>query len=121
MGVPTGSDFAVEARAHNGEISNDFSLTNTNENNSNTLSAEVGKGGPKIVLTSDQGDIHLSKAEMVAPLPPVPPVLPVPKREGCGTPVAAECLVCPKAPKVPAPGKHLKAPDGATEPPVVQQ
>ncbi len=119
MGVPTGSDFAVEARAHNGEISNDFSLTNANEKNSNTLSAEVGKGGPKIVLTSDQGDIHLSKAEMVAPLPPVPPVMPVPNVKGVAP--VAPVPGMPKAPKVPVPGKHLKSPDGATEPPVVQQ
>ena len=79
----------------------------------------MGKGGPKIVLTSDQGDIHLSKAEMVAPLPPVPPVMPVPNVKGVA-PVAPTPGM-PKAPKVPAPGKHLKAPDGATEPPVVQQ
>jgi DUF4097 and DUF4098 domain-containing protein YvlB len=119
MGVPSGTDFAVEARAHNGEISNDFSLPTSHENNSNILSGEVGKGGPKIVLTSDQGDIHLTKAEMVAPLPPLPPMPPMPGVKGLtGLPPMPGM---PKMPKVPnVPGKHLKAPDGTTEQPVVQ-
>jgi len=118
MGIPTGSDFSVEARAHNGEISNDFSLSSTNQNNSNSLTAEVGKGGPKIVLTSDQGDIHLTKAEMVAPLPPVPPALPASGVKGVGPVPPMPGM--PKPPKVPVPGKHLKVPDGPTEQPVVQ-
>ncbi len=117
LGIPAGSDFTVDARAHNGEISNDFSLTSTSQNNSNSLSGEVGKGGPKIELISDQGDIHLSKAEMVAPLPPVPPVAPVPSVKGMSS-VPAVPGMAPKAPI--APGKHLKAPEGATEQPVVQ-
>jgi len=124
MGIPTGSNFAVEAQAHNGEISNDFSLNSTKQNNSNSLSAEVGKGGPRIVLTSDQGDIHLTKAEMVAPMPPVPPMPAVPGVKGMtgvpGVPGVPGAAGMPKVPKPPVPGKHLKAPEGPTEQPVVQ-
>jgi Putative adhesin len=119
MGVPTGSSFSVDARAQNGEISTDFSLKNSHENNSSTLSGEVGNGGAKIVLNSDQGDIHLTKAEMVAPLPPLPPIPAVSNMKGM--PNMPNMPAMPKMPKVPnVPGKHLKAPDGTTEQPVVQ-
>jgi len=123
MGVPTGSSFSVDARAHNGEISNDFSLPNSSQNNNAVMTGQVGNGGPKIVLTSDQGDIHLTKAEMVAPLPPVPPVMPVvPGVKGTtAVPVLPGMPGIQKAPKPPnAPGKHLKAPEGPSEQPVVQ-
>jgi DUF4097 and DUF4098 domain-containing protein YvlB len=119
MGVPAGAEFSVEARAHNGEISNDFSLPNSSQNNNAMMSGQVGSGGPKVVLTSDQGDIHLTKAEMVAPLPPVPPATPVPAVKGTtAVPAVPGAPKTPKAP--PVPGKHLKAPEGTTEQPVVQ-
>jgi len=121
MGVPSGADFSAEGRAHNGEISTEFALKQTRENNTSTLSGEVGTGGPKIVLTSDQGDIHLTKAEMVAPLPPVPPMPAVPGVKGMtGVPGVPGAAGMPKVPKPPVPGKHLKAPEGPTEQPVVQ-
>jgi Putative adhesin len=118
MGVPPEAGFTVEANTSNGDISSDFDLTKSGGDSSHVLTGQVGKGGPKITLASDQGDIHLSKAEAFPALPPLPPLPPLPGIKGT-LPHPPNTLKAPPAP--PAPGvKHLRAPQGVNEQPAVQ-
>ncbi|HEY6412470.1 MAG TPA: DUF4097 family beta strand repeat-containing protein [Edaphobacter sp.] len=70
--VPEQADFTVQAETTNGDVENDFSLSNQENDNRKTFGGTVGKGGSLIRITTSQGDIALKKAS-VAPLPPTPP------------------------------------------------
>jgi hypothetical protein len=75
--LPVQADFTVQAETTNGDLDNDFNLTQTGGDDSNhkSYSGTVGKGGPLVRITTSQGDINLKKAT-VAPLPPAPPAPP---------------------------------------------
>lgn len=72
--VPPSSNFSVDARATHGSIQTDFSLNSKEDEKSSTLSGEVGKGGPRIAVTTTNNDIQVQKGESFPPLPPLPPV-----------------------------------------------
>ncbi|MBS1823486.1 MAG: DUF4097 family beta strand repeat protein [Acidobacteria bacterium] len=78
--LPEHSGFVVQAETTNGDLENDFDLSQTGSDDSNhkSYSGTVGKGGPLVRITTSQGDINLKKASIV-PLPPVPPLPPPPK------------------------------------------
>jgi hypothetical protein len=65
-----------------------------------SASFQIGSGGPRVYLSTDNGDLHIKKGSGFAPVPPEPP-----------SPDAA-----PAAPKAP----HLKAPKSAPPEPVTQ-
>jgi hypothetical protein len=65
-----------------------------------SASFQIGSGGPRISLSTDNGDLHIKKGSGFAPLTPETP-----------TPAAG-----PAAPKAP----HLKAPKAAPAEPVTQ-
>ncbi|WP_051978996.1 DUF4097 family beta strand repeat-containing protein [Edaphobacter aggregans] len=72
--LPEQAGFTVQAETTNGDLENDFSLSEHGSDDSNrkSFNGVVGKGGPLVRVTTSQGDIALKKAS-VAPLPPAPP------------------------------------------------
>ena len=75
--LPEQAGFSVQAETTNGDLENDFSLSQQGNDDSNrkTYNSVVGKGGPLVRVTTSQGDIALKKAS-IAPLPPTPPAPP---------------------------------------------
>lgn len=116
LSLPASASFSVDGRTNNGEVSTDFGLTQTGSNSSHTLTGEVGKGGPRITLSSDQGDIHLKKGDLV--VPPLPPIPPMPSIKGL--PAIPRVPAMPHVPAMPGPVKHLRATRGVSEQPSVQ-
>ncbi len=77
--LPEEASFTVQAETTNGDLENDFSLSQQEKEDSNRKSynGTVGKGGPLVRITTSQGDVSLKKA-MIDPLPPTPPPPPTP-------------------------------------------
>ena len=75
--LPEKASFSVQAETTNGDLENDFDLSQQGGQDSNRKSynGTVGKGGPLVRLTTSQSDISIKKAE-IAPLPPKPPAPP---------------------------------------------
>lgn len=59
--VPGSSGFDLDARARGGEIDSDFDLKTTESGSDASASGVVGKGGPKVKLTTDNGTISVRK------------------------------------------------------------
>lgn len=75
--LPEQAGFTVQAETTNGNLENDFSLSQQGSDDSNRKSynGTIGKGGPLVRVNTSQGDIELKKAS-IAPLPPTPPTPP---------------------------------------------
>jgi DUF4097 and DUF4098 domain-containing protein YvlB len=108
--VPHGVGFQVQATAKNGEIESKLSLPVASAGEGQSVSGQVGGGGPRIELVADHGDITIGSidAPPEAPAPPEPPAVPA-----------------PPAPPAPPAGtkqlRHFHARDAASNPqPVVQ-
>jgi DUF4097 and DUF4098 domain-containing protein YvlB len=113
--VPPGAGFQLQATARNGEIESKLSLPVSSAGEGQSVSGQVGDGGPRIELVADHGDIAITPIEAPPPPePPVPPAAPVPPLP----PV-------PPVPPVPPAGtkqlRHFHAKDATSNPqPVVQ-
>jgi hypothetical protein len=60
--LPSNSSFSIEARTRYSSISSDFSeLKETNDPERNTLTGQVGSGGPQIRIDNQNGSIHIEK------------------------------------------------------------
>jgi len=60
--LPGKAGFSVQATTRKGDVQSDFSeLTINNEHGSSIVNGSVGKGGPKVQLNSDSGDIEIRK------------------------------------------------------------
>jgi DUF4097 and DUF4098 domain-containing protein YvlB len=96
--LPPNAGANVDGSTRNGDIITDFGLTVTGDE-SKTVSGKIGTGGPRIVLSAENGDLHIKRGSGAPPPPPT---------------VAAE-------PPTPAPNApHLKAPKAPVAPPVTQ-
>jgi Putative adhesin/Domain of unknown function (DUF5668) len=73
VSLPANAGFTVDARTHNGDIVSDFPLQ-TSGDEDKTATGNIGKGGPKLVLSTSHADIKLSKStqESEAPAAPKP-------------------------------------------------
>jgi DUF4097 and DUF4098 domain-containing protein YvlB len=94
VSVPDGVGMEVDGRTHNGDIVSDFSLATSGEENK-SITGSIGKGGPRLSLSTENADLHLRK-DNEGPQP-VPPGV-----------KASAAPSAPAAPKVP----HLKASKG---------
>ncbi len=102
VSLPDNAGFIVDARTHNGDIVSDFPLEISGDENK-TATGTVGKGGPKVTLSTEHADLRIRKGGEAPAAPPAPSA---PKAPGA-----------PKAPAVP----HLKAaPKAAPAEPVSQ-
>ena len=95
----------MQANARNGNIESKLDLPVTSAGESQSISGQVGKGGPRIALVSDHGDIEITAMDVV-PEPPAPPAAP-------GAPAP------PAPPAPPGPGakslRHLRPPKDAKQ------
>jgi len=88
--LPPNGAGVVDGRTHNGDIVTDFPLE-VNGDQDKTVSGKIGAGGPRINLSSDNGDLGIKK--------------------GSGFPPAPSTASVPNPPKPPAPpnAPHLKS------------
>jgi len=60
--LPSSSSFRIEAHTEHGETDSDFEGLSTNRSNQErTIQGEVGRGGPKVTITTKNGNIRLQK------------------------------------------------------------
>ena len=69
--VPENASATVDGRTHNGDIVSDFNLTVSGDENK-TVTGNIGSGGPKLVLSAKNGDIHIKKGPALPAQPPAP-------------------------------------------------
>jgi DUF4097 and DUF4098 domain-containing protein YvlB len=97
--LPPDASATVNGSSHNGEITTEFALPVTGDENK-TVTGRIGSGKSKIVLNADNGDVHIKK--------------------GAGFP-SAPTASAPAAHKaVAANARHLKAPKALPAQPVTQ-
>jgi DUF4097 and DUF4098 domain-containing protein YvlB len=84
--LPPTANFQYQVVTRHGDISSDFeSVRPENHNDASSAAGAVGKGGAKINISSDSGDIEINKAEgsTASPATPAPPAKPArPARPG---------------------------------------
>jgi DUF4097 and DUF4098 domain-containing protein YvlB len=75
--LPPKANFQYQVATHHGDISSNFeSVRPENHTGASSASGTVGKGGVKVNITSDTGDIEISKSEGSRAAPPAPPTPP---------------------------------------------
>jgi hypothetical protein len=75
--LPPNASATVNAQTRNGEIETDFGLS-ISGNESKTANGKIGSGAARIVLSADNGDVHIKKGEeshSAAPAAPNAPKL----------------------------------------------
>jgi len=66
--LPPNASASVNARSHNGDIVSDFAMPSTGGENK-TVSFQIGSGASRIVLSADNGDVHIKRGSNM-PLAP---------------------------------------------------
>jgi DUF4097 and DUF4098 domain-containing protein YvlB len=107
ISVPPGAGFAVDAHTHNGDIVSDFPLSISGEEDK-SMTGNIGKGGPRMVLSTEHADLRIRKGDEASPVPSAPVA---PK-----APSAPKVAPAPNAPAVP----HLKSSNSETPKAVAQ-
>jgi DUF4097 and DUF4098 domain-containing protein YvlB len=67
--LPATGSFQVAATSHDGDIQNEFGLTNTSNGDRNVTTGMIGSGSLHVALTSDDGDISIRKADSAVTIP----------------------------------------------------
>jgi DUF4097 and DUF4098 domain-containing protein YvlB len=73
--LPPNASATVNGHTHNGEVITDFALTVSGDEDK-TVSGRIGSGAARIVLSADNGDLHIKKASAVPPAAPAVPAAP---------------------------------------------
>jgi len=99
--LPPDAAATVNGRTHNGDVVTDFELSVSGDEDK-TVTGKIGSGTARIVLNTENGDLHIKKG-----------------------PAAGEEAATPKAPKNPAPpmapnAPHLKSKNTLPQQPVAQ-
>jgi DUF4097 and DUF4098 domain-containing protein YvlB len=89
--LPPNASASVSVHTRNGDIVSDYAIPSTDDENK-VASFQIGAGGAKIVLNTDNGDVHVKKGSEFPSTPPAPG-----KNEEGRAPVA------PAAPRLKAP------------------
>jgi DUF4097 and DUF4098 domain-containing protein YvlB len=73
--VPQGAGFQLQATAGNGSIQSKLNLPVSSAGEGQSVTGQVGAGGPRVELAADHGDIAISAitAMETPPSPPAPP------------------------------------------------
>ena len=67
--LPPDASGSVDGHTQNGDIESDYPLTVSGQENK-AVTGKIGAGGPKIVLSAVDGDLHIRKGPPVPPQPP---------------------------------------------------
>lgn len=70
--LPPNAAGTIDGHTQNGDIVSDYPLAISGDENK-TVTGKIGAGGPKIVLSSVDGDLRIRKGPPVPPVPPQPP------------------------------------------------
>jgi DUF4097 and DUF4098 domain-containing protein YvlB len=100
--LPPNTSAIVNAHTHNGDIVADYEMPSMSDSDNKSASFQIGSGSNRIVLTTDNGDIHIKKGSAFPATPPAP--------------LAGDGPNAPEAPKAP----HLKTPKALPPQPVTQ-
>jgi DUF4097 and DUF4098 domain-containing protein YvlB len=73
--LPPNASATVNGHTHNGEVVTDFELAVSGDEDK-TVSGRIGAGAEHIVLSSNNGDLHIKKGSVVASATPTAPVAP---------------------------------------------
>jgi DUF4097 and DUF4098 domain-containing protein YvlB len=73
--LPPNASATVNARTHNGDIVSDYPVPSL-EGDNKVATFNVGSGGARIVLSADNGDVHIKKGSTTFPAAPPAPQLP---------------------------------------------
>lgn len=77
--LPPKANFQYSVTTRHGDISSDFeNVRAESHTGASSATGTVGKGGVKVVVASDTGDIEITKAEGTNVAPPAPPAMPEP-------------------------------------------
>jgi DUF4097 and DUF4098 domain-containing protein YvlB len=98
--LPPNAAVSVSAQTRNGDIVSDYPMPSLGDGENKVASFQIGSGGPRVYLSTDNGDLHIKKGSGFASPSPE-----------SSTPEAG--TAAPKAP-------HLKAPKAAPPEPVTQ-
>jgi hypothetical protein len=93
----------VNVHTHNGDIVSDYNMPSLDDSDNKSATFQIGSGSARIVLNTDNGDIHIKKGSAF-PATPQPPSAPE----------------APGKPEPPAKAPHLKAPKAPQAEPVTQ-
>ncbi|MGD0799706.1 MAG: DUF4097 family beta strand repeat-containing protein [Terracidiphilus sp.] len=99
--LPPNASANVDVRTRNGDIVSDFASPSFEGGENKAATFRIGPGGPKIVLSAENGDVHIKKGTGFPPAPSI------------------ESPAAPKAPEVNG-APHLKAPKALPAKPVTQ-
>jgi len=69
--LPPNAAGVVDGTTHNGDIVTEFGLAVSGDENK-TVSGRIGAGGPKIHLSSNNGDLRIKKGSGFPAMPPIP-------------------------------------------------
>ena len=75
--LPPNASATVSGHTHNGEVVTDFGLTVSGDEDK-TVTGRIGSGTAHIVLSADNGDLHIKKGSAVPPEEPTAPSAPAP-------------------------------------------
>jgi DUF4097 and DUF4098 domain-containing protein YvlB len=73
--LPPNVSASVSVRTHNGDILSDYTIPST-EGEDKSATFQIGSGGAKIVLSAENGDVHIKKGPGFAPPTPAAPNVP---------------------------------------------
>lgn len=59
--LPSNAAFTVDARSNHGDVETDFELAKEESGHQTTASGNIGKGGPRLQLSTDHGVIEIRK------------------------------------------------------------
>jgi len=112
--LPPNPSASINARTHNGDIVTDFDLPISGDE-SKSLNGKIGAGTARVVLSAEDGDVHIKKGSGFPPEPPTPSNV-VPPNHKLPT------LNVPPYHRVPdvSQAPHLKAPKVPPAPPSTQ-
>lgn len=69
--LPPNASGTVDGRTRNGDINQDYGLAVSGDENK-TVTGVIGSGGPKIVLSANDGDLNIRKGPAFPAQPPAP-------------------------------------------------
>ena len=69
--LPPNGAGTVDGHTHNGDIVTDYGLDVIGDEDK-SVSGKIGTGGPKIVLSADEGDVRIKKGPAFPATPPAP-------------------------------------------------
>jgi DUF4097 and DUF4098 domain-containing protein YvlB len=76
LGLSGNAGFVLTAQTRNGDVENDFSVPQTNQDDVHTLHGTIAGGGPTVTINTTDGDLTLRKTSLT-PLPPAPSAPPL--------------------------------------------